>query len=530
MLGSRWGIEDVPGRVPGPCQPARARRWLSHARHRLQVGLADDFIGYLIPPWAYIGEAGAISTTDGPRLQHRRRLDGLGRPPPQARDRGRRARRPPGSWPPTWPTLSWTPRPSPAAEVVPGRFVLADGTLSRSPIGRGRRAAGRRIHGHRRLHRLRRRRQAAPDILTRGLARPAGAEAARCAGASSTSTSSPAFHTGGRATAPAQRPGCDAPRHPHADPDRSTPTVTPPSLRRSRRAEAARDPARGCAATATACASAAARSTAAARGCGASVVVLHGHRLRAKGTSRWHLTRRVRRARRVTVIATDRAGNRTRRRAKVRRRMNVAVIGAGSWGTTVAHLAAHRTPTVLWARREELARAIADDHVNRDYLPDHELCAGPATRPATWPRRSTAPTRCSSASRRTASARRWARWPTTSPTACPVVSLTKGFEQSTHKRMTELIAEELPGRPAGVLAGPNLAKEILDGYAAAAVIAMTDDGCAREIQGDHPAAAVPRLRGPTTSSASRSPARSRTSSRSPPAWPRGSARATTRAP
>ena len=49
----------------------------------------------------------------------------------------------------------------------------------------------------------------------------------------------------------------------------------------------------------------------------------------------------------------------------------------------------------------------------------------------------------------------------------PVVSLAKGLEQGTHLRMTEVITEELPGHPAGVLTGPNLAKEILAGHAAA---------------------------------------------------------------
>ena len=47
----------------------------------------------------------------------------------------------------------------------------------------------------------------------------------------------------------------------------------------------------------------------------------------------------------------------------------VAVIGAGSWGTTVAALAASSAPTVLWARRPALARSIAQTHENPDYLP-----------------------------------------------------------------------------------------------------------------------------------------------------------------
>lgn len=47
----------------------------------------------------------------------------------------------------------------------------------------------------------------------------------------------------------------------------------------------------------------------------------------------------------------------------------VAVIGAGSWGTTIAAVAATSTPTVLWARRPALARSIDTLHENPDYLP-----------------------------------------------------------------------------------------------------------------------------------------------------------------
>ena len=51
------------------------------------------------------------------------------------------------------------------------------------------------------------------------------------------------------------------------------------------------------------------------------------------------------------------------------RQARVAVIGAGSWGTTVASLAAANTPTVLWARREELAAEIEGRHTNEPLPP-----------------------------------------------------------------------------------------------------------------------------------------------------------------
>jgi glycerol-3-phosphate dehydrogenase (NAD(P)+) len=64
----------------------------------------------------------------------------------------------------------------------------------------------------------------------------------------------------------------------------------------------------------------------------------------------------------------------------------------------------------------------------------------------------------------------------------PVISLAKGLEQGTKLRMTQVITEELSGHPYGVLTGPNLAKEILAGHAAAAVVAMSDETIARRLQ------------------------------------------------
>jgi glycerol-3-phosphate dehydrogenase (NAD(P)+) len=64
----------------------------------------------------------------------------------------------------------------------------------------------------------------------------------------------------------------------------------------------------------------------------------------------------------------------------------------------------------------------------------------------------------------------------------PVISLTKGLEKDTNLRMTQIINEVLPGHPAGVLTGPNLAREIMAGQAAASVIAMDDPVIVRALQ------------------------------------------------
>ena len=49
------------------------------------------------------------------------------------------------------------------------------------------------------------------------------------------------------------------------------------------------------------------------------------------------------------------------------------MIGGGSWGTTVASLAARNAPTMLWTRRPEVAEEIERDHVNSEYLPGEQL-------------------------------------------------------------------------------------------------------------------------------------------------------------
>ncbi len=161
--------------------------------------------------------------------------------------------------------------------------------------------------------------------------------------------------------------------------------------------------------------------------------------------------------------------------------LRVCVLGAGSWGTTVASLAARNAPTVLWARKADTADEVNRAHTNERYLPKAKL-----------PR----------ALRATASIEEAVRdadliavgVPSHGQRAVleevrkhirpwvPVVSLSKGLEQGTHLRMTEVIREVLPDRRAGVLTGPNLAREIMAGLAAASVIAIDDDMIARQLQ------------------------------------------------
>jgi len=159
----------------------------------------------------------------------------------------------------------------------------------------------------------------------------------------------------------------------------------------------------------------------------------------------------------------------------------VAVVGAGSWGTTVASLASRNAPTRLWARSKDLADQINVEHRNGQYLRDYPL---PDTLAATCDLEEAVsnadvvvmgvPSHGFRDVLADASphVRPWV----------PIVSLTKGLEQGTMLRMTEVIADLLPGHPAGVLTGPNLAKEILAGHPAASVVAMADPVISVELQ------------------------------------------------
>ena len=89
----------------------------------------------------------------------------------------------------------------------------------------------------------------------------------------------------------------------------------------------------------------------------------------------------------------------------------------------------------------------------------------------------------------------------------PVVSLVKGLEQGTNMRMSQIVDEVLPGHPAGILAGPNIATEVAEGYAAAAVLAMPDQHLAAQSRQNCSAPSVFAPTPPTTWSASRWPAR-----------------------
>jgi glycerol-3-phosphate dehydrogenase (NAD(P)+) len=164
--------------------------------------------------------------------------------------------------------------------------------------------------------------------------------------------------------------------------------------------------------------------------------------------------------------------------------MKVAVIGAGSWGTTVAALTSANAPTVLWAREARVVDGVNATHRNTDYLTEIEL---PETLQATG----SLAEACTGAdvvvmgvpSHGFRAVLTEAR-PSIAPDAA-IISLSKGLEQGTVLRMTQVIAEVLPDHQAdriGVLSGPNLASEVALGQPTATVIALGDAELAEVLQ------------------------------------------------
>jgi glycerol-3-phosphate dehydrogenase (NAD(P)+) len=160
------------------------------------------------------------------------------------------------------------------------------------------------------------------------------------------------------------------------------------------------------------------------------------------------------------------------------------VLGAGSWGTTFAQVLWDAgTPAVLWARGEPVADSINARHENTRYLPGISLplLLTATTDPAAAldgadlvvfavPAQTLRPCLAS--------------WAPLIPHGALLVSLLKGIELGSCKRMSEVIMEVLgvPPSRVAVVSGPNLAREIAERQIAASVVACSDESAARLLQ------------------------------------------------
>ncbi|MEU9232645.1 NAD(P)H-dependent glycerol-3-phosphate dehydrogenase [Streptomyces subrutilus] len=166
------------------------------------------------------------------------------------------------------------------------------------------------------------------------------------------------------------------------------------------------------------------------------------------------------------------------------RPVKAAVFGTGSWGTAFGMVLADAGCEVtLWGRRRELADAVNNGRSNPDYLPGIELPENlRATTDAAEAARGADFTVLAVPSQTLRG--NLAEW---APLLAPdtvLVSLMKGIELGTAKRMSEVIEEvgKVPAERVAVVTGPNLAREIAARQPAASVVACVDEAVARRLQ------------------------------------------------
>jgi glycerol-3-phosphate dehydrogenase (NAD(P)+) len=159
-------------------------------------------------------------------------------------------------------------------------------------------------------------------------------------------------------------------------------------------------------------------------------------------------------------------------------------MGGGSWGTAYAKVLADAgTSVTLWTRRPVLADAINATRENPDYLPGVRLPdAVKATHDAAAALSGSDVVVLAVPSQQLRE--NLTAWVSRLPPACLLVSLAKGVELRTSKRMSEVICEVtgVPADRVAVVSGPNLAKEIAAEHPAATVVACSDGGAASRLQ------------------------------------------------
>ena len=163
------------------------------------------------------------------------------------------------------------------------------------------------------------------------------------------------------------------------------------------------------------------------------------------------------------------------------KRSKIAVLGGGSWGTTTASVISRQCNAVLWARDAQIVDEINQDHTNTRYLPDAtlhpKLTATTALNVAVEHADAVLIAVPSSHFREVLM-----NALPDMPRDIPVISLSKGLEKGSRMRMTEIIRDVSPHSIPGVLTGPNLAREIVAGQAAASVLALEAHDAALALQ------------------------------------------------
>jgi glycerol-3-phosphate dehydrogenase (NAD(P)+) len=164
--------------------------------------------------------------------------------------------------------------------------------------------------------------------------------------------------------------------------------------------------------------------------------------------------------------------------------VTAAVMGAGSWGTTFAQVLCDAgTDAVLWCRRPDVADAINSTRRNLEYLPEFTL--PDSLRATADPAEALADADLVVLAVPAQTLRQnLAHWVGLIPPSAVLVSLMKGIEFDTGKRMSEVIADvaDWPAEQIAVVTGPNLAHEIAERQYAATVVACANQQAAENLQ------------------------------------------------
>lgn len=162
----------------------------------------------------------------------------------------------------------------------------------------------------------------------------------------------------------------------------------------------------------------------------------------------------------------------------------LTVLGAGSWGTTIAAVLSERAPTVLWARDPAVAKEVEAQRTNAAYLGAYELPGSlRATASLAEALEGASLVVLAVPARGLAEVLGRAVEEAAAPAGqVPVLSLVKGMEPERQLRPSQLVEAAWPGHPFAVLTGPNLAAEVLEGQPSASVVASADEDLALFLQ------------------------------------------------
>jgi len=160
----------------------------------------------------------------------------------------------------------------------------------------------------------------------------------------------------------------------------------------------------------------------------------------------------------------------------------IAVLGAGSWGTTLADLLARNGHEVrLWAYEAEVVESINSRRENTVYLPECRLAEGlTATSDAHAVLGGAGLVLCAIPSHAVRAVLKGVAGSLPEGLLC--VSATKGLEPGSLKPASEVIGEVWPGARVVVLSGPSFAMEVFQGQPTAVCAASRDEDAARETQ------------------------------------------------